>query len=222
MRIAQGNFNGVGSAAIYICCGFVPDWVRVWNLEDGDLARVEWNVNMMRAAETCRGIHLVGSSGATQEDARTCSDGGILPYYGGDLVASGNTTYLGPIADEYKNLCKNPSDSTQLITSWTLDTAANHTGHFNAEANTTYVGEGSLVIIGGKRYSITAMSSNGDQTDETTLSDAAPTGIVGLIGPMYDYVAYAAGKTTAAGFMIEWTDVVNVSGEICCFEAGTY
>ncbi len=217
---AHGTFNGTG-AALYICCGFVPDWVEIRNLEDSDCARIFWTIDMMRAAEQTRGYHNVGSGGAVQEDARTVSDGGIVLYYGGDVLSSASTTYLVPVPDSEKNQKKN-SSTGNVVSTWTLDTSANRTGHFDKGVNTSYVGEGSLVLIDGKWYAIHSITNDGDAADEITLNEAAPSGEVQFIGPMYDYVGAPAGTVTPAGFKLEMTSVVNVSGELCCFTAGTF
>ena len=217
-----GTFNGTGTAGLYICCGFIPEWVKVINLEDADVARIEWNIHMMRVAETARGLLL--SVADVAQDALAAADLGITPYKGGD--AMDGTYYLVPIeqrlGDTYRNQRIDRSDGDTLVTKWTLGSATNHTGNFDNSVDTTYVGEGSLVIIDGVPYGITALSNDGDAANEVTLSDAAPDGRVDSISPMYDYIAGESGKAAPPGFFIEKTTVINVSGEMCWFEAGTF
>lgn len=217
-----GTFNGIGTAGVYICCGFMPEWVRVVNLEDADIARVEWNIHFMRTAELARGLLL--SVADVAQDARAVGDGGIVPYGGGG--AMDGTYYLVPIEqrydDSYKNQRYHQTNKT-LVTKWTLGSSTNHTGNFDKAIDTTYVGEGSLVQINGVWYGLNALSNDGDAANDVTLSDAAPDGgRVECITPMYDYVVGESGKMAPPGFLIEWTNVVNVSGEMCWFEAGTF
>ena len=63
------------------------------------------------------------------------------------------------------------------VTTWTCDSAVSKTGHFDAEADTNIIGVGSAITIASVAYTISAMTSNGDQTGEVTLS-TLPTGSV--------------------------------------------
>lgn len=218
-KIVHGTFNGTG-AALYIGIGFIPDWVKIYNLEDADVAMLEWNINMMRSLEMSSG-RLNYTAAGLVGDPRTVSDLGVVPYEGGEAIAAASTAYLKPIEDKYRNQKFNQSTGL-AITAWTLDTSANRTGHVNAGLDTTYVGEGSLIQIDGKWYGVHAITNDGDATDELTLSRAAASGVVGFVSPMYDYIGCVAGDITKAGFGLTATDVINVSGELCCFEAGMY
>lgn len=217
-----GTFNGTG-AALYVGIGFIPDWVRVRNMEDADVAELEWNRHMLRCAEMPRG-RLNYTAAGLLGDPRTVADGGIHIYRGGDVIASASTAYLKRVGDTDRR----NSVTYGNITRWTLDTSANRTGHWDLEADTTYIGEGSLVIIkedvgqAVKQAAVQAMTSNGEATDEVTLSEAVKTGTVQFIGNMYDWAGCSAGDITQAGFLIDATSVINVSGEMCAFEAGTY
>ena len=212
-RIA-GTFNGTG-AALHIGIGFVPDWVYVRNLEDSIDSSVTWNKHMNRFPDYPEGIEQY--TGTTyRQDADLAFGGGIRKYYGGDVFTSTQTAYL--IKDDNNYV----TSSYGTINAWTLDTAGTPTGHFNVEADTTYVGEGSMILIDGKEYGITAMTSNGESTDEVTLSEAAPSGVITFIGNLFDYVGVTKNIHMPAGFSINATDVINVSGEACFFEAGTY
>jgi hypothetical protein len=222
MKRVGGTFNGTG-AALYLGIGFVPDWVKVWNMEDGDAARLVWNRNMQRSAEMTEGL-LQADDNDTAPDPRTVTDGGIRPFYSnGTTVTSASTSYLVLDDDDYRE-----SDTYGTIDTWTLDTSANRTGHFNLEADTTYIGEGSIIRIREtmgqqiEEAAIVALTSNGEQADEVTLSRAVTSGDVLFIGRMYDYVGASANTVIPDGFSIHATDVINVSGEMCCFEAGTY
>jgi len=226
MRIA-GTFNGTG-AALYLGIGFIPDYVRVENLESASMETIEWSRHMARAADLKYGrqtslVPLSTVVGTANYAALTSV--GVTEYLGGDLITSASTAYLvrDPAWDK-----RDAYSTGNAITKWTLDTAGNRTGHFDKEASTTYVGEGSEVWIQHPhshrpaRYRIEAMTSNGEATDEVTLNIAAPSGIVVALGPMYDYKGAAAGVTMPPGFALTEVTNVNVSGELCWFEAGTY
>lgn len=230
MRRIGGTFNGTG-ADVYLCIGFVPDWVRVWNLEGTQRIMLEWNINMMRAAEVVEGIQLTA---ADQTAAALTIGTGLLPYYGGVTLSStlaGTTTYGEGVYlkwdhNDYRKLAANSPNgigdaSTEDIVKWTLDTAAANTGHFNAGVAETYIGEGSKIIIDGKIYSIVALTTDGDAADQVTLSHSVKTGEIQFIGGMYDFKPMVAGEVTAEGFLISNT-TVNVNDAMIAFEAGKY
>lgn len=221
MKYAHGTFNGTG-AALYFGIGFLPDWVYVQNLEDADLAQYYWNIHMERVLETAQGFRHYTAAGSLL-DPLIVADLGIVPYEGGDIMTATSTTYLVKDDADYRT-----STTYGTITTWTLDTSANRTGHWNLEADTTYVGEGSRMLVEedvGKAHKwvgINALTSNGEQADEVTVSRAVKTGKVLALRPMYDYRGATVGVKIPAGFGLLATDVVNVSGEMGMFEAGTY
>lgn len=210
-----GTFNGTG-AALYIGIGFIPDWVKIVNMEDTINSFVEWNKHMNRCAEYPEGSEVY--TGSTYQQLAELTFGtGIRPYHGGDKMAAASTAYLVKDDASYTY-----STTYGQIDTWTLDTAGTPSGHFNLEADTTYVGVGSQITIDGYTYGITAFTSNGEGTDEVTLSEAAPTGSIEYISRMYDYVGAAKDIIIPEGFKINATTVINVSGEMCFFEAGMY
>lgn len=214
-KMISGTFNGTG-AALYIGIGFIPDWVKIVNMEDTINSWVEWNKHMNRVGEHLEGREFY--TGTTYQQLAELTFGtGIRPYHGGDKMSAASTAYLVKDDANYAY-----STTYGQIDTWTLDTAATPSGHFNLEADTTYVGIGSQVTIDGYEYGITAMTSNGELTDEVTLSEAAPAGEITKISRMYDYVGAAKDAIIPAGFKINATTVINVSGEMCYFEAGMY
>lgn len=232
MKRIGGTFNGTG-ATVYLCIGFIPDWVRLWNCEGTQRILLEWNIGMMRAAEIAGGIQLTA---ADQTAAACTTAAGIRPYYGGTPLTStdaGTVTYAegvylkkDPITDYRQYSANNPAgygDAVAVdINTWTLDTSANRTGHFNEDVNGTYIGEGSLIWIDGKVYAIEAVTAGqGEATDEVTLSVAAPSGVVERISGMYDFKPMIEGETPSHGFAL-FNTTVNVNNAICCFEAGTW
>jgi hypothetical protein len=229
MRRVGGIFNGTG-ADLYLCIGFVPDWVTIWNNEGTQVIRLDWNWSMMRSSEIVEGIQFTGADVAA---AALTKGAGVLPYYGGVTLTStqaGTTTYGEGVYlkwDNYDYRKYSGNDGNGLgdavaedIVKWTLDTAASNTGHFNEDVNGTYIGEGSNIIIDGKMYTIVTISG-GESSDEVLLSHSVKSGEVQFIGGMYSMKPMIAGETTPEGFVIKNT-TVNVNNAICSFEAGKY
>lgn len=209
----SGIINGTGSA-MYVSLGFIPDFVRLVNIESATLEEIQWSKNM-RSAESEGGIKIV----AAGTRSRLTNGAGLAIYRGGDKLSAASTAYVEK--DENR-------DKRGNVKSWTLDTAGNRTGKFNAAVDTAYVGEGSEVLIKEtvsgkqKRVFISAISSTGDENNEVTLSEAVKGGEVLFTGPMYDYKGCAAGTVTKPGFVINEATNINASGEMMMFEAGVY
>lgn len=235
MKVVQGTFNGTG-AALYVCCGFIPDKVTVRALEDADCAHIVW-ARGFRAAEMTAGCLFVTAAGITG-DPRTVADTGIAPYEGGDLLTGDNQTsvaygegvYLGwDLADYRANSSYGYEDA--VIDTWTLGSSANRTGNFNSDvvASGNRIGEGSRILIeeslSGKLREafIEALTAGqGISANEVTLSRALSSGTVRFIGGMYDMAPIALGKVTPAGFYLSATTGVNVNDEMQWFEAVAY
>lgn len=233
MRIVGGRFNGTG-ADLYVCVGFVPDFVKVWNVESATPCSIEWDKNMTDIL-TIEGVYVDNAGGATQDMA---FGEGIAPYFGGETLTTtlaGVTTYGEGVYlkwDDYDyryyNGNKPLGDAVaEDIISWTLDTLANRTGHFNEDVTGTYIGEGSKIIIdspglGPREYTILALTAGqGEAADEVTLNYAAPSGPVRYISGMYSMKPMIAGEVTPAGFLLSMA-TVNANGNICAFTAGTF
>ena len=217
LRQVSGTFDGTG-ADLYILLGFEPDWVKIMSLETTDEERNIWNRNM-RSSEMFGGISI--------DDDGTISPvtigAGIAPYAGGDLIAAASTVYLEKVSKDQR-----AAGSGGVTSRWISDTPASMTGHFNNPINTTYVGEGSIVRIGREAAPgrdeavITAITSDGDATDNVTLSKSLGTNEVLYIGRMYDYWGVPAGTVTKAGFFLDSTAAVNTDNDMLMFEAGTF
>jgi len=211
-QVISGTVNGTGTN-LYVGIGFVPDYVRLVNVESAvGVAQIEWAANM-RDAGCIEGV-LTETNGTR---SLLASGGGVRPYRGGEALSSATHVYAKELASRDQRA--SAGGTTAAITKWELDTASNRTGHFDSTASTTYVGEGSRVLIDGKWYTIEAYS-NSTADDSVTLNEAAPSGVCGFIGPMYDFVSCVAGDVTRAGFMIAGTNNVNISGQTIMFEAG--
>jgi len=213
-----GTMNGTG-AAFYLCLGFVPDEFHLQDFETSNDYELYWNRNMWRSGEFVEGmqIHTKGN--------------GIQPYYGGTVLASsdvGTTTYgegvyLKPDNRDYRFTdddsptgVGDASEST--IDTWTLDTASDYTGHFNGGLSEDYVGEGSIIQIDGKLYTIVALTSDGSDSDDVTLSAEAPSGEVQFISGMYSTRPMIAGEVTKDGIYVANT-TVNSNDALIGFEA---
>ena len=224
-QFISGTFNGTGTA-VYICCGFVPDFVMVRNCEATDAFASIWSVND-RSAEQIDG-QMIGTAGGLTLTVQTAGQG-IQPYEGGDAMTSDNQTSTGYGEGVYLQFDDRKDykgtdiiAGSAAINSWTLDTSGNRTGSFNNDVVGGYIGEGSRICIDGKWYVIEAVSAAaGEGDDEVTLSRAAATGDITAISGMYDMEPIALGKTTPAGFKCNNT-TLNVDDNMCYFEAGTY
>jgi len=227
MRKVSGTFNGTG-AGVYICCGFLPDAVRIYGAEDAEAATLEWNRNM-RAAEMVEGLIRHGTG---QAPTLLTAGTGVRPYIGGDLLTStlqtsvvyGEGVYQVRIQRDYR-FADQDADSVD-INEWTLDTAGSRSGKFNADVASTavHIGEGSPIQIGddqSKEWFIieSVTAGQGKSDDEVVLNYAAPSGTVYAIRGMYDFNALAVGRVTPAGFYLATTTDINVDGEMQCFEA---
>ena len=232
-KIVGGRFNGTG-AAVYICIGFVPDWVRIFVGDAADNYARHVYSKHIGAHDAVEGVVCDSDGSSYSED--TYGEG-VQPYYGGDLMTTSNQTsvtygegvYLYPDNADYRygpNLGPGGASGdavSETITSWTLDTAATPTGHFNEDVNGTYIGIGSRICIDGKWYTITVLTgSQGEGDDEVELNYPAPSGEVQFIGGKYTMKPIPVGEVSKAGFKINRTTVINVNNEIQWFEAGQY
>jgi len=228
MRRIAGTFNGTG-ADLYICIGFIPDWVHVVNLESGNMEELVWNVCMARASETVEGLYKVCDTWS-----ELTLGNGIQQYHGGDTLTTttaGTTTYgegeyLKWDKNDYRKLSANsPSGygdaSEEDIDTWTLDDAAAYAGHWNGAVAGTYIGKGSRIVIDGKLYFIAGFTEDGSDGSDVVLNLPAKSGDVHFIGGMYDFKPMVAGEVTSEGFMLGHA-TTNVDDDMCYFEAGCY
>jgi hypothetical protein len=218
------TFNGTG-AAVYLCFGQRAEDIRIIACEDGDTADLHWNRAMARALEMCEGLVYAGAGAAS-----VLSKGaGVVPYDGGDLLTADNQTsttygagiYLGIDDKDYsKDLTYG---GTAVIDAWTLGSASNFTGKFNADtlaSGVTRIGEGSEIDIMdsvGKIHTavITALTAGqGITANEVTLSEAVPSGKVVRISGMYSLAPLPLGSITPAGVKLNIAAVINHTDEI--------
>lgn len=218
------TFNGTG-AAVYLCFGQRAEDIRIVANEDGDIADLNWNRAMARCAELAEGYVRIAAGTATALTKGL----GVVPYDGGELLTSANQTsvtygegvYLGIDDLDYsKNLIYGGAD---IIDTWTLGSAANFTGNFNANilaSGVTRIGEGSEIDImdsNGKIHStvITALAAGaGSAANAVTLAEPVPSGKVMRISGMYSLAPLPLGVMTPAGVKLNVTTLINVNDEI--------
>jgi hypothetical protein len=215
MKKVGGTFDATG-AVINVGIGFVPDKLIIWNNTDAEDQRVIWSRDF-RVAARVEGNHYQGDDAAAISVTPLAAAGGIKPYYGGDVIVTAAETHL----------VKDPAPNKQgSVTGWTLDTAANRTGKFNIDSLPTGVAAGSRILIDAgtpgsiaKWYTIEAITSDGGQDDEVTLSEAAPSGDILFISGAFDYISAAANITMPAGFTLAALADFNVDSDQLAFEA---
>jgi len=206
MQRITGIYRGLGTGAVKIALGFIPHEIHITRLGQAVATAFEvfWNADMLRAA-------LARNGGLARSNATTwvglADTAGIKPYLGGDTVST--ASLAGQIHRDEVAAYRGNLKGT--IGRWTLDTAANRTGHFDAGLATTYCGVGSRVVVvadsNGKTYevNVAALTNDGDAANEVTLDQAVPSGRVVHVGGAWDFVPAPAGTILPAG--IEITDV---------------
>lgn len=206
MEQIRGIYMGLGTGAMKIGLGFVPSEVRILRLGAAVATAFEtrWDANMLRAA-------LARNGGLVRSNATTfvglADTAGIKPYLGGDTVTAATLAHQ----IERNAVAAYRGNLRGAITKWTLGSAANRTGSFDAGLDTAPCGVGSTVVIqaasNGKTYEarIAALTNDGDAANEVTLDQAVPSGTVIHVGCAWDWVAAPVGTVMPAG--IEITDV---------------
>ena len=229
MHSALFRYNFASSStAIYIGLGNrPPDWVNIQNVKSATIEGIRWNRNM-RTIECIEGIQY--TQAGTEDELGFGK--GIAPYDGCDVVASGNVTQFIHLKDHpslpWDQRQANVVNGAAAITTWTLGSATDRTGKWNAECLTTYVGVGSVIRIREdvtgltKTAVILAMTSNGEQANEVTLSSAVKSGKILALGPMTDFVLAPAGLTMPAGILLSETANVNADDEAMVIEWGWF
>ena len=92
-EVVVGTCDGTG-AAINVCLGFIPRYVKVWNMEDAGNKEpvLEWNDQMAVVTQMAEGIVDIGIDDTWDRTVQADTDGGIDAYAGGDeIVYDGET-----------------------------------------------------------------------------------------------------------------------------------
>lgn len=232
MQMIQGNFCAT-AADLYIQFGGIPEAIEVWVLNDATPLTWKWAKSMGGNILTVEGIGIDNAGGAVLDFA---FGEGITPYEGGDLLTTTNQTdvtygggiYIEPDTKDYRQYTNaaagisGDAATTDLVT-WTLDTAATPTGHFNGDVTGTYIGAGSPIRITSNDNKhtydayITALTAGqGVTADEVTLSRAVPSGRIDFIGGKFGFKPSTIGTVTKAGLML---NSFATDGDICGFVA---
>lgn len=232
MQVLKGYFNGTG-ATCKLCLGAIPWRFVIQNIQVAtNPETIEWDAAMLCENLCYAGIYIKGSDGVRTKLTTT----GVVPYEGGDLMTTTNQTsvtygegvYLGWDLKNYQADYDYGSgtDGTP-INAWTLDTSANRTGHWNVAkvASGNRVGAGSRIRIKEnssglvKESCVVAITSDGEQTDEITLTRAIGTGTITFLGGMYQLKPIALGKVAPAGMTLGSETTVNVNDDMITFKA---
>lgn len=217
MQVVSGTFNGIGAAITGVGIGFIPDKVEFFNIESTVAEHIIWCRNFRNAV--CGGGMRAMDDNDDVWSEIACGSG-IRPYDGGDVVtaaqySSSDFLYKDPDPD------KRADGATGTITTFTMDTPASLTGHFDQETVSTIVDVGSMVCIDGRWYTIMALTSNGEQANEVTL-DRLPKNTIGEVTALtgaYDWIVAPAGTRMPAGFAVDVSGEFNKSGEQAMFIA---
>lgn len=232
MQMIQGNFCATG-ADIYIQLGGIPEYFEVWDLSENTPYTQIWARAMGHGILTTEGITRPKDGGAITDQA---FGEGISPYYGGELLTTTNQTdltygggiYIEPDTKDYRQFTIADAGisgdaATTDITTWTLDTAATPTGHFNGDVTGSYIGAGSPIRITSNDNKhtydayITALTAGqGVTANEVTLSWAVPCGRVDYIGGKFGYKPSAIGTVTKPGVLL---NTFSTDAHLCAFVA---
>ncbi len=237
VQVIRGHFHGT-AADLYLQLGTIPFYFEMWKLETNTPDTVVW-CDVMGADDECvEGFLRPYAGGATDDHV---FGAGVSPYYGGetlDTTLQPSVTYGGASVDfierddkNYRFYTKSEAGisgdaATEDIITWTLDTAATPSGHFNGDATGTFINQGSLIRIRpttGQYEAIayiagTSISTSGKEADEVDLSWAVPSGEITFIGGCYGYKPSPIGAVTKPGMLINET-TVNASGLMVGFMA---
>jgi len=194
------------AATLTPCIGFVPTTLRVVNLTDR--TQLVWTDTMLALANQRYGL-AIGATG-TAGTVNTAA-AGVVVYAGGDKLSAASTQYLRLLEADQSDV---DVSAGSPITTFDLDTAANYTGHFDADATGATIGPGSKITFDGKSkvYTITALTAGaGAAADEVTLDSSPGSGTLRVtkIWSMYDYTGAPSGTVCKAGFTIGASATVN-------------
>ncbi len=92
MKMATGSFKG-HTTAVFIACGFLPDYVKIVNVNGTGIQVLEWNRGCLDGPEEIEGGVLRVAAQAT-DDLRQNAAAGVSRYSGGETIGAGNTDKL--------------------------------------------------------------------------------------------------------------------------------
>jgi hypothetical protein len=170
-----------------------------------DLTTLKWSAQDL--------INRFGVTRAAAGDEAQAANAaaGISLYAGGDKMTAASTVYVVPNRADQRGV---DVAAGSKVTQFTLDTAANKTGHFNCDVVGATMGIGSKITFDGDpvEYTILALTAGqGISADEVTL-DASPgsgTKTVTRITSRWDFTGAATGTVIPKGITIGASATVN-------------
>ena len=206
------------NATLTVCCGFIPDFVKVTNLTDR--TALEWSRKMVAVSGHRYGLAIAAAG--TRAVTSAASDG-VVAYAGGTLITSASTQYL--VANDADQKAIDVASGSK-VSSFTLGSAANKTGNFNVDVTGAFIGVGSVMRLENDPvvYTITALTAGQGSADNEVTLDASPgdgAKVVTFISSMYEYTGAAANKRLPAGIEIGASATVNdTDGDKLMIEVG--
>ncbi len=218
MKYSTGVFEGTG-ATLNVGLGFLPAHIELRNLTTGD--ELTWDIDWVKGPRfgVVNDVTL-DSEGVTPGHAASAA-AGLVRYSGAmDQLTAASTTVLIPSLKDRRD-----AGSGSAITLFTLDTAANKTGHFDAPVNTDLVGVGSKFYVkdkmnGVSEATIVALTSDGDAADNVTTDILVGSGEVSKLLAMYTHVGGETGDIPLPGFTLGASADVNQDGNAIWFRVG--
>ena len=219
MKMNAGAILGTG-AIVHVAIGYIPDFVKLATVDGTVQGEMEWNKFMKGYG----GIKRLGAE-ASPSAAMVTSANGISKYLGesNPLSATSTSIYVPEVKDQRDTGAGDP------ITTWTLDTSANKTGHFDnpLKATELIVGAGAEVWIRDElgnlhHATITSLTSDGDAADNVTLDEAVPSGTVEKLLDGYRWRLAKSGELPGLGFTLAADANVNEDGKVIAFTVGTF
>lgn len=89
MKVVSGTFAGTG-AALNVCVGFKPDFVRVFNIAASSIPMLEWNVGMAGTTAIAAGMKQT----ALRAVAKFTAGAGIAQFTGGAKMVTAATAHI--------------------------------------------------------------------------------------------------------------------------------
>lgn len=219
MKTINAVLIGTGAAA-NIGLGFVPDRVLLVNLSAATQPQLSWVRATRGTTISPEGVYAYRANELVYQKTRAASTG-VAPFVGGSTIADGTSTYLirSDLVPAYQGDMR--AKTGTLVNGWTLGSSANKTGNFSAGIDTTYVGVGSRVCIGGRWATIVAITSTGASANDVTLDTALASGVIEYITYKSEFVAAPAGTVMPDGILVSDTAILN-TGDQVMLEAGQY
>lgn len=207
------------AAAVNIGLGFIPRKVTISRADRPDI-RIEWSDNLAAVAATAEGVLLEEKEVTTGVNAVAktllVTGAGIRPYLGGDKIASASASYIAPLSS-WEALSR--VDMLGAARKWTLGNSSNRTGSTDVALDSTYVGQGSRIQIGGVWYTVQALTVPTTTANNVTLNRPAPTGPITAVTYKRDLAQAPAGAVMPAGITLSETAVLNVASKLLVIEA---